>query len=169
MFCLTFSSCPLHSSPPGSPFTCFDLALRDTPTRHPTAVYLTPASFFLPLFLVLSCHGGGDDCAVQTMIANEGRLRRLRKSAGITERGVDPWARCRGPGGGAAACGRGVELRNCIRRIQLEKFVDQEVAAEVSRTETYGKAMAMKISFSSVQSRPSVCTCRARGGLRNVR
>ncbi|CAN0467568.1 unnamed protein product, partial [Ectocarpus sp. 8 AP-2014] len=64
------------------------------------------------------------------MIANEGRLRRLRISAGITERGVDPWARCRGPGGGAAACGRGVELRNCIRRIQLEKSVGEEVAAE---------------------------------------
>ncbi|CAM9254849.1 unnamed protein product [Ectocarpus sp. 12 AP-2014] len=66
----------------------------------------------------------------KTMIANEGRLRRLRTSAGITERDVDPWARCRGPGGGAAACGRGVELRNCIRRIQLEKSVGEEVAAE---------------------------------------
>ncbi|CAN0090813.1 unnamed protein product, partial [Ectocarpus sp. 4 AP-2014] len=66
----------------------------------------------------------------KTMIANEGRLRRLRISAGITERDVDPWARCRGPGGGAAACGRGVELRNCIRRIQLEKSVGEEVAAE---------------------------------------
>lgn len=152
-FSLFFSSCPLHRSPPGSPSTCFHLAPRDTPTRDPTAVYLTPASFFFTWKtavsrLVFTCHGDGDHCTAQLIAANEGRLRRLRISAGITERAADPWARCRGPGGGAAACGRGVELRNCIRRIQLEKSVGEEVVAEVSREEAYGKAMALKIGLS---------------------
>ncbi|CAM9981898.1 unnamed protein product [Scytosiphon promiscuus] len=64
------------------------------------------------------------------MVANDGRLRRLRVAASISEKDVDPWSRCRGPGGGVAARGRGVHLRNYIRRLQLEKTVGEGSVAE---------------------------------------
>lgn len=76
--------------------------------------------------------------APQLMTVNDGRLRRLRVAAGITEKDADPWSRCRGPGGGVAARGRGMQLRNYIRRIQLEKSVGEssvgEVCTKVERT-----------------------------------
>lgn len=67
------------------------------------------------------------------MQANEGRLRRLRAAAALTDRDADPWARCRGARGGAAAGGRGTQLRNYIRRIQLEKSVSEGSVTEVCR------------------------------------
>jgi len=68
---------------------------------------------------------------LQLMQANEGRLWRLRVAGGLTEKDADPWSRCRRPGGAAAVCGKGVQLRNYIRRIQLEKSAGETSVAEV--------------------------------------
>lgn len=67
----------------------------------------------------------------QLMHSNEGRLRRLKMTGGLTGMDADPWARCRGPHGGAAAGGRGLQLRNYIRRMQLEKSVEEGSVSEV--------------------------------------
>ena len=67
----------------------------------------------------------------QLVSVNDGRLRRLSKSGGIAEKDANPWARCRGPGGGAAAGRQGVRLRNYIRRLQLEKTVSDSQVREV--------------------------------------
>eukprot|EP00904_Undaria_pinnatifida_P005219 jgi/Undpi1/1827/HiC_scaffold_12.g05214.m1 len=65
------------------------------------------------------------------MSVNDGRLRRLSNTAGIAGGDADPWARCRGPGGGVPAGGQGVRLRNYIRRLQLEKSVGESQVREV--------------------------------------
>ena len=70
-------------------------------------------------------------CFCQLMSVNDGRLRRLSNTAGIAGGDADPWARCRGPGGGVPAGGQGVRLRNYIRRLQLEKSVGESQVREV--------------------------------------
>lgn len=65
------------------------------------------------------------------MKANKERLERLKAVAAITKRHADPWGRCKGPEGGAAAGGNGIRLRNCIRRFQLEKHINEDDIKEV--------------------------------------
>lgn len=73
----------------------------------------------------------------QPTSAGESRLRKLRLAGGITDKDTDPWARCRGKGGGAAARGKGVTLRNCVRRIQRDKMIAESCVTEVKHTHIY--------------------------------
>lgn len=68
----------------------------------------------------------------QVLVANDGRLLKLKHNGGLNPRDIDPWARCAGPTNPTAAMGHGVRLRKHIRRLQLEKNMNETDTREVS-------------------------------------
>lgn len=127
------------------PRLAFNPLAPDTPPRpplclsnHRSVALLRAINYHRRCYRTLITIFGDDLYISQRLQANEGRLRRLKATAGLTDRDADPWARCRGARGGVAAGGKGTQLRNYIRRLQLEKSVSESSVTEVGYIHTYG-------------------------------